>query len=96
MQDGHQGEFLFVDGWTPPAGSDGAIPSLDNEIAAVWHVPLGHRVRVVLRDHDMPSAEGLLEAAAAPEFPFNSHRLLHLRIRHVEFTNRQIECLVLF
>jgi hypothetical protein len=95
MPEGHQGEFVFVDGWTPPSGEAGLPPSLDDEIAAAWRVPIGRRVRVALSGHDLPAAEGLLEVAEAPAFPFDARRALRLRIRHVEFTNRQIESWVL-
>jgi hypothetical protein len=96
MPDGHQGEFLFIEGWEPPSGRNPAAPeSIDKEIAQVWRVPVGWRVRVELRGHDVPSMQGLLEIAAAPDFPFDSRRVLRLRIGSVEFTHRQIEAWVL-
>jgi hypothetical protein len=86
----HQSEFLFVDGWAPDAKSQ-SVPTLDDEIAAAWRVPMGRRARIVLREHDVPVVEGVLEAAEGPAFPFDGRRLLPLRVGRVEFTNRQIE-----
>lgn len=89
MPEGVQGEFVFVDGW--PAAEQPLPPSLDDEIAAAWHVPIGERVHVSLRDHDVPGASGLLVIAQAPDWPFDPRRPLALRIGHVAFTHRQIE-----
>lgn len=89
MPEGVQGEFVFVEGWT----GDGRPlpPSLDDEIAAAWHVPVGQRVHVTLRQHDVPGASGLLVIAHAPDWPFDPRRPLALRIVHVLFTHLQIE-----
>lgn len=85
--EGVQGEFFFVEGW--PAGEAPALPpSLDEEIAAAWRVPVGKRVHVSLRQHDMPGTSGLLEITRAPDWPFNPRRPLALRIGLVGFPHQ--------
>jgi hypothetical protein len=88
--EGIQGEFVFVDGW--PGGGAGPLPpTLDEEIAAAWQVPIGKRVHVTLRRHDVAGTTGRLEIARAPDWPFDPHQPLALRIGHVAFTHQQIE-----
>jgi hypothetical protein len=88
--EGIQGEFVFVDGW-PGGEATSLLPTLDEEIAALWHVPIGKRVDVSLRRHDLTGTRGRLEIARAPDWPFNPRQPLALRIGHVGFTHQQIE-----
>jgi hypothetical protein len=72
-----------------PGFTDLAAP-LTDELAAVWGLPLGRKVRVELRQHTVDGLTGLLQVAGLPDLPFNARQPLRLRIGHIEFTSRQI------
>ena len=66
------------------------LGDLRERIAEGWGLPLGQRVKVELRDCNVPWLEGRLELARAPDLPLDHRQLLFLRIGTVEFSNRQI------
>ncbi len=68
-----------------------APPELRDEIARVWGLPLGKRVAVSLRNNQLEAVTGVLELAAAPDFPWNSRQALRLRIVGCDFSSRDIE-----
>lgn len=74
----------------PLPGFTDLAPTLTDELAATWGLPLGRRVRVELRQHAMSGLLGLLQVAGLPDSPFDGRAPLRLRIDHVEFTSRQI------
>lgn len=74
----------------PLPGFTDLAPSLTDELAAAWGLPIGRRVRVELRRHAVPGLLGLLQVAALPDLPLDGRRPLRLRIGHEEFTSQQI------
>lgn len=94
----YQGQLFPADeiGARSPSAEFAATASLlTAEIAAFWGLPLGGRVQVKLRDHDLSSTTGLLELMALPDLPFNPRQALSLRIGLDYFTSRQIIAWVL-
>jgi hypothetical protein len=76
---------------TPPLpGFTDLAPSLTDELAQVWGLPLGRKVRVELRHHQVNGLTGMLQAAGLPDLPFNARAPLRLRIGHMDFNSRQI------
>ncbi len=75
-----------------PALQPGPVPHLRDEIARVWGLPLGVRVEITFRPaYPVPAATGILELRAAPDFPWDPHRPLALRIAGCDLTTRDIE-----
>lgn len=74
----------------PLPGFTDLAPSIADEVAAVWGLPVGRRVRVELRGHAVPGLLGLMQVAGLPDLPFDARRPLRLRIGHEEFTSQQI------
>ncbi len=74
----------------PLPGFTDLAPSITDELAAAWGLPIGRRVRVELRRHAVPGLLGLLQVAALPDLPFDARQALRLRIGHEEFTSKQI------
>ncbi|HRP04324.1 MAG TPA: hypothetical protein PLV87_05380 [Opitutaceae bacterium] len=68
-----------------------APPEMRDEIARVWGMPLGRRVAVSFRGGQFTSVEGVLELAAAPDYPWNPRQPLRLRIAGCDFSSRDIE-----
>lgn len=66
-------------------------PELREEIARAWGLPIGQRVAVAFRNNRLDAAAGRLELAAAPDFPWNPHHALQLRIAGCNFSSRDIE-----
>lgn len=67
------------------------IPTLRDEIAQAWGLPLGECVQVRLRDSQCDTLTGTLELAASPNFPWNPREPLQLRIASFPFSSRVIE-----
>jgi hypothetical protein len=86
-----QQEFLFAPGDAPQLGYNSADDPLICEIARVWNLPIGRRVRLRLRaDESLPNVDGCLEIVAAPATPFNPKEPLTLRVRGYKFSSRAI------
>ncbi len=68
-----------------------APPELREEIARAWGLPLSERVEVSFRDAQLDSLTGVLELAAAPDFPWKPRQPLQLRIAGFIFASRDIE-----
>lgn len=68
-----------------------APPELRDEIAQVWGLPIGQRVAGSLRNGQVERVAGVLELAAAPDFPWNPRQALRLRIAGCDFSSRDIE-----
>ena len=85
-----QNEFLFS------AGSAADIVPPDfrgqfyREAASVWQLPVGEKVHILLRDHDVPEVVGRLELECAPDLPLNAREPLHLLAGGVSFRSTQI------
>jgi hypothetical protein len=68
------------------------IPELREEIAQVWSLPLGHRVEVCFTCSQRAAITGTLELLTSPDYPWDPHQPLRLRIAGLVFSNREIEC----
>jgi hypothetical protein len=68
-----------------------AVPELRDETARAWGLPLGERVEVSFRAGQLDTLAGVLELAAAPDFPWNPRQPLQLRIAGFVFNNRDVE-----
>jgi hypothetical protein len=86
-----QNEFLFADGPAPELHPPDPRAGFYREVSDLWHLPLGERVRVLLRGHDLPEAAGRLELERAPDLPLNAREPLHLSAGGVSFLNTQVE-----
>lgn len=78
--------FDFAPSLEPAVGAD-----LRDEIAATWGLPLGEKVEVFFRGGQLDAITGLLEIAAAPDFPWNPRQPLQLRVAGFVFNSREIE-----
>jgi hypothetical protein len=88
--DGQQ-EFLFASGDSPRLGLPQADDPLISDIARVWNLPIGRKVRIHLKaSENLPMLDGRLELASAPDMPFDPRQPLNLRIRGYEFSSRAI------
>ena len=67
------------------------LPDLRDEIAAIWGLPLGHRVEVCLRGTARSAVTGLLVLRRAPDHPWDPREALHLAVAGFPFTSREIE-----
>ncbi len=85
-----QNEFLFSEGpeseFFPPDPRGGFY----REVAVVWQLPVGERVRVLLRNHDVSEVAGTLELEHAPDLPLNAREPLRLLVGGVSFRSTQI------
>lgn len=66
------------------------VPALRDEIAATWRLPLGQRVEVGFRGQ-RSVVTGILELYRAPDYPWDPHQPLQLRISGLVFSSREIE-----
>jgi hypothetical protein len=85
-----QGEFLLADGVRPELHLAHPLDAMFQEIAAVWGLPVGRRVRLSVRDPALPELSGRLELIAAPDLPFNPREALRLRVSGVAFSSAEI------
>lgn len=76
---------------TPYQPAPAAPPEIRDEIARTWSLPLGESVEVCLRDGQIDAIRGRLEIASAPDFPWDPHQPLQLRIAGYTFSSRDIE-----
>ncbi len=67
------------------------VPELRDEIALVWGLPLGERVEVCFRGSQRASITGILELVSTPDFPWDRHQELKLRIAGYNFKSREME-----
>jgi hypothetical protein len=81
-------ESLPLDDSLPAAPAD--PPELRAEIARVWSLPLGEQVEVSLRQDSLDTVSGVLELAAAPDFPWDPRQPLRLRVKGFVFDSRNI------
>jgi hypothetical protein len=92
-----QQEFLFADGDASRLGIPAAEDPLVRDIAAVWKLPIGQRVRLDLREtENLSTVTGRLELAAAPDIPFDPRQALQLRVRGYLFSSRAVVSWSLF
>ena len=86
-----QQEFLFADGDLPRLGMPRADDPLVTDIARVWGLPIGRKVRIHLKDGENLSVlDGRLELASAPDLPFDHRQPLSLRVCGYIFSSRSI------
>lgn len=85
-----QGEFLFAEGKVPELQPPDPSAGFREEVSARWRLPVGHQVRVELRNHQLPELTGRLELARAPALPLDPCVPLDLRIGTIGFSSRQI------
>ena len=83
-------EFLLVGAADGMAHLADPLGDFREHVSALWHLPLGQRVRVDLRDCELPWLQGRLELAQAPDLPLDTRQALMLRIGTIEFSSRQI------
>ena len=67
------------------------LPELRDEIALCWGLPLGQRVEICFRGSDRSAVTGILELITAPDFPWDSHQPLRLRIAGFVFSSRDVD-----
>jgi hypothetical protein len=67
------------------------LPDLRDEIAGVWGLPLGERVEVCFRGADRSSITGILELVVAPDYPWDSHKPIRLKISGFVFSSLEID-----
>jgi hypothetical protein len=75
---GDQQTSLGLDAGYDPAPA--AVPEIRDEIAAAWSLPLGQRVEICFRGAERSSINGILELLRAPDYPWDRHQSLKLRI----------------
>jgi hypothetical protein len=85
-----QEDFLFADGPAPELHLPDPRSNLYADVATLWQIPVGQRVRVDLTDHHFTELSGRLELARAPDLPLDRRETLALRIGPIEFSNRQL------
>lgn len=85
-----QAEFLFANGPGPELHPPDPDSAFFNEVANLWHLPVGCLVHVDLAGHQMSDLQGRLEFARAPDLPLDPRQPLALRIGTIEFSSRQI------
>jgi hypothetical protein len=85
-----QNEFLFGDGPAPEFIPLDPLGAFYREVAAIWQLPVGDRVRVFLRDYDLSEVAGRLELEHAPDLPLNAREPLRLLAGGVSFRSTQI------
>ena len=85
-----QPEFLFPEGPVPSAELPDPRAGFYSEVAEVWHLPLGQRVRVLLKGHDLPEVSGRLELERAPDLPLNPREPMQLSAGGVAFRSTQV------
>lgn len=85
-----QNEFLFGEGPAPEIFPPDPRDGFYLEVAAIWQLPLGERVLVLLRDHDVSEIAGRLELEHAPDLPLNAREPLRLLAGGVSFRSTQI------
>jgi hypothetical protein len=83
----HQADLPLDAAFNP---APAAPPELRDEIARAWGLPLGERVEISLRDGSVDTLAGVLELAAAPDFPWNPRQPLRLRVAGFVFSSRDI------
>ena len=86
-----QSEFLFFDGPDSEVQLPDPRAGFYREVAEVWHLPLGERVRVLLKKHDLPEVAGCLELVRAPDLPLNAREPLQLSASGVLFQSTQVQ-----
>jgi hypothetical protein len=87
----NQNEFLFADGPAPEVHLPDPRSGFYSEVTAAWHLPLGQKVRVLLKGHDFPEVAGCLELARAPDLPLNVRESLQLSVGGITFLSTQVE-----
>src|SRR5690606_20162988 len=73
----HQINLSFGESSTTEAA---VVPALRDEIAQAWGLPLGDRVEVCFRGSQRAAITGVLEVLTTPDFPWDVHQPLQLRI----------------
>lgn len=84
----HQTSLGLKVGYSPEPA---VIPELREEIAQAWSLPLGERVEICFRGSQRAAITGVLELLSTPDYPWNAHQPLRLRIAGLVFSNREIE-----
>jgi hypothetical protein len=84
----HQISLGLDEGFNP---APAVVPAIRDEIAAVWSLPLGQKVEICLRGAERSAVTGVLELLRAPDYPWDPHQTLQLRIAGFVLTSRQIE-----
>ena len=62
-----------------------------DEIARAWGLPLGQQVEVCFRGSQRAAITGTLELLSTPNYPWDPHQPLQLRIAGFTFDSREIE-----
>ena len=86
-----QNEFLFADGPNSDSNLFDPRSGFYQEVSALWHLPLGEQVRVLLRQHDLLEVAGRLELERAPDLPLNARESLHLSAGGISFLSTQVQ-----
>lgn len=75
----------------PHSSAPAVVPELRDEVAQAWGLPLGERIEVSFRSGELDAIAGTLELLSAPDYPWNPHQPLQLRIAGFVFSSRDIE-----
>jgi hypothetical protein len=86
----NQSDFLFADGPVPDLLLPDPRSAFYGEVAAVWNLPLGQKIRVLLKGHDFPGVAGCLELSHAPDLPLNVREPLQLSVGGITFLSTQM------
>lgn len=62
-----------------------------DEIAQAWGLPLGQRLEVCFRGSQRAAITGTLELLSTPNYPWDPHQPLQLRIAGFTFNSRDID-----
>ncbi len=87
----NQSDFLFADGPMPKFHPPDPRDEFYREVAAVWNLPLGEKIRVLLHAHDLLEISGRLELTRAPDLPLNAKEPLQLTAGGVPFLSTQVQ-----
>lgn len=71
----------------PTAGT----AEIRDEIAQAWGLPLGQRLEVCFRGSQRAAITGTLELLSTPNYPWDPHQSLQLRIAGFIFDSHEIE-----
>ncbi len=73
------------------SAASAGLSDIRDEIARAWGLPLGQRVEVCFRGSHRAAATDTLELLSAPNYSWDPHQLLQLRIAGFTFDSREIE-----
>jgi len=86
-----QDEFLFAGGPEPEMQPPDPRAGFYREVAGTWGLPVGQKIHLLLRRHDLSDVVGILEMERAPDLPLNPKEPLRLSAGGVAFLSTQVQ-----